>query len=84
MEWCCGIFKRLNILLLNPNNQHAFDDSDHFLGNQSRQLRYAPTLIGIRWNTDRLPSGTLIDITRIHTHQYLKTVASFFALVIAT
>jgi hypothetical protein len=84
MEWCCGIFKRLNTLLLNPNNQHALDDPDHFLDNQSRQLRFAPILIGIHWNNDLLPSGTLIDITRIRTHQYLKTVASFFALVIAT
>ena len=84
MEWCCGTFKRLNTLLLNPNNQLAFDDPDHFLDNQSRQLRCAPILIGVCWNTDRLPSGTLIDITRIRTHQYLTTVASFFALVIAT
>ena len=84
MGWCCGTFKRLNALLLNPNNQLALDDPDHFLDNQSRQLRFAPILIGIHWNNDLLPSGTLIDITRIRTHQYLKTVASFFALVIAT
>jgi len=84
MEWCFGTFKRLNTLLLNPNNQLAFDDPDHFLDNQSRQLHCAPILIGIRWNTDRLPAETPIDITRIRTHQYLTTAASFFALVIAT
>jgi hypothetical protein len=51
---------------------YTLDDPDHFLENQSRQRRRAPILIGIHGNTDRLHSGTQIDITEIRIGDRVK------------
>jgi len=45
--------------------QKRLDHPDHFPPNQPASVAAFRSLIGIRRNADRFPSGTLIDFRRI-------------------